>query len=564
MERKYTIKDLEDILDKMPYQIWLKDSEGKHIYINKLGAEKLSLSKEDIIGKTDYELRNHEMAEKCVATDKILTDKHMHIYNEENVNIDGKDIYFRVNKFKLVRDNEKDSIIGGIAEEISLEKNIQLELENNLFKYLDESKSKEDGREFLQSTLEKLKKTIRCKDIEIFLYNKNEKKFSLYSSLNKENSRFEENQEIYINEQIENKICSNEINKDRYSEICNALMNLQKNSTNDKLKIKHIKLVNELFGVVCLFYDQNTDTISIDEAFVDNVFTKIGIIFKQIENRAEVLSMKRRKEELENIISLGNIKTDFFANISHEFRTPINIILSIIQLLLSDNELNNFIGKYKKYLDALKTNSYRLLRLVDNCIESAKIDNNYYDLVLKNYNIVDVVESVTIFAAKYLQEEKRNIIFDTDEEELILACDFEKIERVILNLISNAIKFSKSHNTIYVSIITDFNDKKVFISITNYGEKINHDDKENIFGKCTQIDDLFVRRNEGFGLGLFLTRKYVEMHKGEIYVETLENGTKFTFYLPIETVEGEVIYNNNLDENHIIEKCNIEFAGMYM
>ena len=118
--RQYTREDLEEILDMLPYQIWLKDSEGKHIYMNKLFAESVGLSKDEIIGKTDFEIRDSDSAKQCIATDEILSDKDSHMYIEEHVNVENKDIFFRVNKFKLSRDNNREDIIGGISEEISL------------------------------------------------------------------------------------------------------------------------------------------------------------------------------------------------------------------------------------------------------------------------------------------------------------------------------------------------------------------------------------------------------------------------------------------------------------
>lgn len=562
-QRKYTIEDLEEILDKLPYQIWLKDSDGKHIYINKLGAENIGLPKESIIGKTDFEIRDYDMAENCVKTDKILIDKNHHIYNEEYTNIDGQEVCYKVSKFKLERDNNKNYILGGIAEDISLDKNIQLELENNLLGYLDKDTIEYDSNGFLNSIIENLKKTIYCKEVEAFVYNEDEKKFTSYFSSNEKNRIFDENLEIYINEKIENKLLSNEFQKDRYDDIYDRIVKYQRYNIEDELKIKHIKLSNKLIGLVFIFYDKNNKDVCMDEAFLEQILTKIAIILKQIKNKYDILSIKEEKKKLEDIIELECIKSDFFDRISHEFRTPINIILSVIQLLLSNNnEINNKLN-YKSYLPILKQNSYRLLRLVNNSIDAARLSNNFYDLKLKNYNIISVVEDITMYALRCLKETKRNIIFDTDEEEVILACDLDKIEKIILNLISNAIKFSETNTDINVNIRTDLKSEKVFISIRNYGQVIKKEDREIVFGKCTQIDDLLIRRSEGSGVGLFLVRKFAEIHNGGIYIDDLDECTQFTLYLPITCVEKEVVYERE-DDDLLIEKCNIEFSDIYL
>ena len=134
--RFYTIEDLEEILDKLPYQIWLKDDEKKYIYINKLGAEKLGISKEEIIGKTDYEFREYDIAKECDKTDIEVIEKKADIYNEEYSKIDDNEIWHKVYKFILHKENKKE-IIGGVAREISLDKNVQLEIESNLMSYLN-------------------------------------------------------------------------------------------------------------------------------------------------------------------------------------------------------------------------------------------------------------------------------------------------------------------------------------------------------------------------------------------------------------------------------------------
>ena len=103
----------------------------------------------------------------------------------------------------------------------------------------------------------------------------------------------------------------------------------------------------------------------------------------------------------------------------------------------------------------------------------------------------------------------------------------------------------------------------MFISIKNYGEAIKEYDRERIFGKFTQKEDLFTRRNEGSGIGLFLVRKLVEMHNGKIYVDDIEDATQLTFYLPIETIDKEYIYNETTYENDISERCVIEFSDIY-
>ncbi len=397
------------------------------------------------------------------------------------------------------------------------------------------------------------------------MYDENKKVFNPYVSENKDNSIFKDNLEVAINEEIEKRIMSNCINCSKYCQIYYKIIKMQKDNAEEKLKLKYIKLADKLFGLICITYDKDISVISKDDSFLDEIVNKISIIVKQIENKDEIKSIIKEKDEIESIIELESIKTDFFANVSHEFRTPVNVINSIVQLLntyIKDENININNDKYREYLSILKQNSYRLLRLVDNIIDVSKINNNVHNLKLENHNIVSIVENVVMSTVEYAKDKKRNIIFDTDEEELVLACDQNRIEKIILNLISNAIKFSNINTDIEVKINTRLDLKKVFISVKNYGKKIKEYDRERIFGKFTQTDNLFVRRNEGSGIGLFLVRKLVEMHNGKIYVDDIDNATQFTFHLPIEIID-EHIYNEMSYDKDISEKCSIEFSDIY-
>ncbi len=254
------------------------------------------------------------------------------------------------------------------------------------------------------------------------------------------------------------------------------------------------------------------------------------------------LKLEKEKNELEKTIEIESLKTDFFANMSHEFKTPLNIILTTVQvlydkLIVQDNNIDN-LQMIKKYLKGIKQNSYRLLKIVNNIMDITKIDSGIYNLELGNYNIISIVEDIVISLSGYLKENKRNIIFDTMEEEVILACDPMKTERIMLNLLSNALKYTNENGNIDVIIDIDKEKNEVIVNVKNDGDRISEDDKERIFERFTQSQNLFTRKAEGTGIGLFLVKLLVEQHGGRIYVDTSEEiGTKFVFTLPITLVE---------------------------
>ena len=400
-------------------------------------------------------------------------------------------------------------------------------------------------------------KTFLTKSLGSFLYDKDSEKFKFYLSENEEENSF--NVDIRINKEIENKLCSKEIIKDKYEEIYNKLEMFK--GKKESLKIRHIELANKLFGLVVITYDESKNCFTKEESYLNETLSKIGYIVKQIENKSEIKYITDKKRELEEFIKLETMKVEFLSNMSHEFRTPINIILAIVKLL---NLHNKPLGdeKYKEYLNILKQNSYRLLRLVNNVMDITKVNSDSDKLNLVNCNIVSVLEEIVMSTVLYASEKKRNIIFDTDSEEIILACDEDKIERIMLNLISNAIKFSDCDTDIEVKINTNLDLNRVYISIKNYGSNIEFKDREKIFERFYRVDNSLNRKNEGCGIGLFLCRKFIEMHGGEIFLDNIDNGTQFSFYLPINITE-EKINNPIIQKDSLIERCNIEFSDIY-
>ena len=555
--RNYTIEDLEELLDKLPYQIWLKNDQKRYIYINKLGAEKLGLSKEQIIGKSDYEFREYDIAEKCNETDTEVLEKKVDIYNEEHSKIDDYEIWHKVYKFILNRESKRE-IIGGVAREISLDKNLQLEFESNLMSYsnIDEEK-KYNNKKVVHSLLKEIKNIVEYKNISIYLYDKDNEKFKFYLSENEKENKL--TSDIHINKDIENKLCSKEIIKNKYEEIYNKLEKFKGEKEN--LEIRHIELANKLFALVVITYDESENYFSKKDSYLNEILSKIGYIVKQIENNSEIKCISEKKKELEDVIKLESMKVEFLSNMSHEFRTPINIILAITQLLNMHNKSLSD-EKYKEYLNVLKQNSYRLLRLINNIMDITKVNSDSDQLNLVNCNIVSVLEEIVMSTVLYASEKKRNIIFDTDNEEIILACDEDKIERIMLNLISNAIKFSECDTDIEIKINTKLDLNRVYISIKNYGSNIEFNDREKIFERFHRVDNSLNRKNEGCGIGLFLCRKFIEMHEGEIFLDNIDNGTQFSFYLPINITE-EKIYNPIIQKDSLIERCNIEFSDIY-
>jgi PAS domain S-box-containing protein len=195
-----------------------------------------------------------------------------------------------------------------------------------------------------------------------------------------------------------------------------------------------------------------------DHLVYQGKFSDISIL-KDISSRRQISKLKNDIED--NVKALNETKeynkmlTEFFSNISHELKTPLNVILGAIQILNLPHDFElpyPFEENLNKYHKVMKQNCYRLLRLVNNLIDLSKFDSGFLKLNLCNRNIVSVVEEITLSVADYVENRGLRIIFDTDIEEKIIAVDADKIERIILNLLSNSIKFTDKGGSILVDM----------------------------------------------------------------------------------------------------------------
>lgn len=266
----------------------------------------------------------------------------------------------------------------------------------------------------------------------------------------------------------------------------------------------------------------------------------------------EIIKAKDKAEEI------NRLKSYFISNISHELKTPINVILCAAQLLESKRVDNYNINNENNTIDIIKDNSYRLIRLINNIIDVEKGEVDELTLNLKKDNLVSLIEDIVTSVIPYAKRKELNLIFDTEEEEIIMDMDIEKIERIILNLLSNAIKFSNENGNIYIKIM--LNNDDVDIVVEDEGIGISKDDIPYIFDKFIQVDNTFNRKNEGSGIGLAIVKSFIEIHNGKIMVESqVGKGTKFIVKLPKiinneDTTADSHIYKSSFSEKNIIDE----------
>ncbi|MEM1054298.1 MAG: ATP-binding protein [Bacteroidota bacterium] len=244
------------------------------------------------------------------------------------------------------------------------------------------------------------------------------------------------------------------------------------------------------------------------------------------ERTAEVEAQARRLEEMDRL------KTRFFANVSHEFRTPLTLLLGPI-----DDALAGRYGtpdpRLAEQLPVMQRNARRLLGLINQLLDLAKLEVAGLDLDRQPTDLVALARGVVGTFASRAERGGVALLFDAEVDRLAAALDGPKIEGVLTNVLANALAFTKPGGKVRVSVVRD-GDKAV-LTVADTGIGIAADDLPHVFDRFRQVDGSATRTHEGTGIGLALAKELVELHGGMIGVESAVGfGTCFTVRLPIE------------------------------
>ncbi|MGL5692584.1 MAG: sensor histidine kinase, partial [Peptostreptococcaceae bacterium] len=212
--------------------------------------------------------------------------------------------------------------------------------------------------------------------------------------------------------------------------------------------------------------------------------------------------------------------------------TPLNVINGTTQLIKNLNDKDDINPeKIDYYMDIMNRNCKRLLNIINNIIDTSKLQSNNYIITKKEEDIVYIVEETILDLKDYIENKGIEFTIDTNVEEKIIKCDKYEIERCIVNLIGNAVKFTSSGGRIDV-FIKDL-DSTIEISVKDTGIGISEDNIKIIFDKFNQVIDASSEVKGGSGLGLTITKHLIELHDGEIHVKSeLGKGSEFIIILP--------------------------------
>lgn len=280
------------------------------------------------------------------------------------------------------------------------------------------------------------------------------------------------------------------------------------------------------------------------------------VVFRMLD--CEFKSTQLEKE-LNRIKEKNKFKTEFLSNVAYDIKKPINKIFE------TNNNLIENKGKYNSeninnHTRLVKQNCYRLIRLLNNIEYVSRIDNGTCTLELRKCDIVKLLENIVKISKTYTDKKGIDISFKSEVNKKILSLDIDKVEKIILNILSNAIKFTDTGGKIDINLY--MHNEQVCISIKDTGIGIPKDKTEVIFENFEQLDTTLSRGCEGTGMGLSVVKKLANLNNIKINVESeLNKGSEFIITLPNNIVSKNIKLQDKFAQD---EKIDIEFSDIYL
>lgn len=281
----------------------------------------------------------------------------------------------------------------------------------------------------------------------------------------------------------------------------------------------------------------------------------------------DFLKRKQIEEKYEELKKTLEMKDEMLMLISHELKTPLSIITSSIQTveLICNDEMSD---KLRKYLNKIRQNTYRQLKLVNNILDNTRVNAGLFKLNRTSADIVSLTQSIIESIAVFAERKGIKMSFWSETDRCIVNTDVNIYERILLNLLSNAVKFTPEGKSVEV-IISQVSYKKrrqVRIQVKDSGIGIPNDQKELIFERFRRVESIVPRQAEGTGIGLYLVKMLVSLLDGEISVESKEGvGSTFSLVFPLENKKKAYMDTAMVAESseNLQAASAIEFSDIY-
>ena len=270
------------------------------------------------------------------------------------------------------------------------------------------------------------------------------------------------------------------------------------------------------------------------------------------------LARKLEQQEAKRLRDINQMKSQLYTNITHEFRTPLTVVIGMTELIREFVEKRAY-GKIPETIDIIKRNSNSLLNLVNQILDLAKLESGNLKLQIMRGDVVLYLQFLTESFQSFADSKKLRLTFYSEVKALEMDYDPEKLLIIVSNLLSNALKFTPENGKVilHVNKIQDKKGDCLFIKVKDTGIGIDESSMPHIFDRFYQVDGSSTRGEPGTGIGLAMTKNLIELMNGQIAVNSKAGeGTEFSILLPITHQEG-VVFSPETTRGHIQEKTNV-------
>ncbi len=303
---------------------------------------------------------------------------------------------------------------------------------------------------------------------------------------------------------------------------------------------------NNIMGILFVGNRSNASAITEgDEELVSVLANQIGQslenarLFEQAYGASQVLESKvqeRTKQlasALEEVKEINKMKSEFISAVSHELRTPLTSIKGYASLLIT-GKLGAVPEAVKERLEKINAHSDNLVKMINNLLDIARIESGRVEMKMEKCNITSIIETVHDLLTPQMREKNLQWKTDIGKEIPELVLDKHQVERIFINLVGNAIKFTPEKGTIAIRVRHDPQAATIEVSDTGIG--VTKEDLDKLFDEFYRVDNAINQNVKGTGLGLSLVKKIVDAHQGKIWVTSeLDRGTTFHFTLPFNS-----------------------------
>lgn len=317
-----------------------------------------------------------------------------------------------------------------------------------------------------------------------------------------------------------------------------------KGSRQNSYIISKISIKSTVFGLIVLSKREENFYTKADLSALDAASAVLSYVLKDLElsNVFKIQlkalkdgileknqAYKTIKEQNEKILEADKVKNEFLANISHELRTPLNSILGFSDIL-GAQLYGNLNHKQEEYVNDIKISATHLLGMINEILDMSKIEANAMKIVKSTFWITRAIDEVSNILMPLAQ--KKNITINKAlNADFEVFADYQKIQQILYNLVSNAIKYSPENDAIDITAVCGEDGFKLAVHDNGIGIDKKYHGK--IFAKFVQLDSAYTKKESSTGLGLTITKELVELHNGKIsLISEVNNGSTFIVDIP--------------------------------